>query len=162
MQTDAQCGEAQSDPDGAASKIEGLVPPNHALLEAIYIYPIKSCAPQRAGASLPHRRLVKPPSSVPPEVVENSGLGTNERPVWPLGPSGLAYDREWALVDHRNRALRLKQVRACVWFVRFQFSLVINRVRVIAFVCVCVCVFIKLHITAQSGLVILVILCHSH
>ena len=26
--------------------------------------------------------------------------------------------------------------------------------------CVCVCVFIKLHITAQSGLVILVILCH--
>ena len=27
---------------------------------------------------------------------------------------------------------------------------------------VCVCVFIKLHITAQSGLVILVILCHSH
>ena len=26
-------------------------------------------------------------------------------------------------------------------------------------VCVCVCVFIKLHITAQSGLVILVILC---
>ena len=29
-------------------------------------------------------------------------------------------------------------------------------------VCVCVCVFIKLHITTQSGLVILVILCHSH
>ena len=28
-------------------------------------------------------------------------------------------------------------------------------------VCVCVCVFIKLQITAQSGLVILVILCHS-
>ena len=27
--------------------------------------------------------------------------------------------------------------------------------------CVCVCVFIKLHITAQSGLVILVILCYS-
>ena len=27
---------------------------------------------------------------------------------------------------------------------------------------VCVCVFIKLHITAQSGPVILVILCHSH
>ena len=26
----------------------------------------------------------------------------------------------------------------------------------------CVCVFIKLHITAQSGLVILVIICHSH
>ena len=29
-------------------------------------------------------------------------------------------------------------------------------------VCVCVCVFIKFHITAQSGPVILVILCHSH
>ena len=28
--------------------------------------------------------------------------------------------------------------------------------------CVCVCVLIKLHITAQSGPVILVILCHSH
>ena len=26
----------------------------------------------------------------------------------------------------------------------------------------CVCVFIKLHITTQSGPVILVILCHSH
>ena len=29
-------------------------------------------------------------------------------------------------------------------------------------VCVCVCVFIKLHITAQSDPVIVVILCHSH
>ena len=29
-------------------------------------------------------------------------------------------------------------------------------------VCVCVCVFIKLHITTQSGPVILVILYHSH
>ena len=29
-------------------------------------------------------------------------------------------------------------------------------------VCVCVNVFIKLHITAQSGSVILVIICHSH
>ena len=28
--------------------------------------------------------------------------------------------------------------------------------------CVCVCVFIELHITAQSGPVVLVILCHSH
>ena len=27
---------------------------------------------------------------------------------------------------------------------------------------ICVCVFIQLHITAQSGPVILVILCHSH
>ena len=29
-------------------------------------------------------------------------------------------------------------------------------------VCVSVCVFIKLHITTQSGPVILVIICHSH
>ena len=36
------------------------------------------------------------------------------------------------------------------------------RLRARACVCVCVCVFIKLHITAQSGPVILVILCHSH
>ena len=33
---------------------------------------------------------------------------------------------------------------------------------VCACVCVCVRVFIKLHVTAQSGPVILVILCHSH
>ncbi|CAM9460867.1 unnamed protein product, partial [Ectocarpus sp. 13 AM-2016] len=58
----------------------------HRYLEAIYVYPIKSCAPQRAGA---------PPPTL----------------VWPLGPSGLAYDREWAVVDRRDRALRLKQVR---------------------------------------------------
>ena len=32
----------------------------------------------------------------------------------------------------------------------------------ITILCVCACVFIKLHITAQSGPVILVILCHSH
>ena len=39
------------------------------------------------------------------------------------------------------------------------------RARLCACVCVCVCVLcviIKLHITAQSGPVILVILCHSH
>lgn len=33
------------------------------------------------------------------------------RARWPLGLSGLAYDREWAVVDRRDRALRLKQVR---------------------------------------------------
>ena len=32
----------------------------------------------------------------------------------------------------------------------------------ISFAALCVCVFIKLHITTQSGPVILVILCHSH
>ena len=37
-----------------------------------------------------------------------------------------------------------------------------GRARVLIDVFVCVCVSIKLHITAQSGPVILVILCHSH
>ena len=34
----------------------------------------------------------------------------------------------------------------------------------LSYVCICVCmyVFIKLHLTTQSGPVILVILCHSH
>ena len=38
----------------------------------------------------------------------------------------------------------------------------ITSVYVCVCVCVCVCVFIKLHLTTQSGPVILVILCHSH
>ena len=46
-----------------------------------------------------------------------------------------------------------------------QFRVLFARMFFIVCVCVClclcVCVFIKLHITAQSGLVILVILCHS-
>ena len=73
-------------------------------LEAIYVYPIKSCAPQRAG-------------SAGREVCGGGGQeagergGTAGRASWPLGPSGLAYDREWAVVDHRDRALRLKQVK---------------------------------------------------
>ncbi|CAM9990697.1 unnamed protein product, partial [Choristocarpus tenellus] len=55
-------------------------------LESLYVYPIKSCAPQRVG---------------------------KER-GWPLGSLGLAYDREWAVVDSLNRALRLRQVpRMC-------------------------------------------------
>ena len=37
-----------------------------------------------------------------------------------------------------------------------------NSILVYQVICMCVCVFIKLHITAQSGPVILVILCHSH
>lgn len=38
--------------------------------------------------------------------------GGGERTArWPLGTSGLAYDREWAVVDRFDRALRLKQVR---------------------------------------------------
>ena len=41
------------------------------------------------------------------------------------------------------------------------FSLILKCVCVCVCVCVSVSVFIKLHITAQSGLVILVILCHS-
>ena len=48
------------------------------ILEAIFVYPIKSCA----GFS--------------PE-------------KWPLGPNGLLYDREWALVDEAGAALTQKR-----------------------------------------------------
>lgn len=102
------------------------------LLEAIFIYPIKSCAPQRAGAPPPppsHRGLSSLHSVPPVAGVAGKGcsggggggscsqeVGGRGRPVgrasWPLGPFGLAYDREWAVVDHRDRALRLKQVKA--------------------------------------------------
>ncbi|CAN0106082.1 unnamed protein product, partial [Hapterophycus canaliculatus] len=107
------------------------------VLEAIYVYPIKSCAPQRAGPlsrltpSSPSSRRDSPlPSSLPASgarvTAEGGGGGggggdggtgvggsaAEGRGSWPLGPSGLAYDREWALVDHRDRALRLKQVPA--------------------------------------------------
>ena len=41
-------------------------------------------------------------------------------------------------------------------------TLVCKQTFQLQYVCVCVCVFIKLHITTQSGPVILVILCHSH
>ncbi|CBJ33682.1 conserved unknown protein [Ectocarpus siliculosus] len=113
--------------------------PRH-YLEAIYVYPIKSCAPQRAGAPPP--TLLRPRSSsssarepASPEPGRDSGGssrsrsggvgggsgGSGRRGVdgggvatgrgrWPLGPLGLAYDREWAVVDGRDRALRLKQV----------------------------------------------------
>ncbi|CAM9804083.1 unnamed protein product, partial [Phaeothamnion confervicola] len=48
-------------------------------LEAIYVYPIKSCAAQRAQGQ------------------------------WPVGRVGLLHDREWAIADHTGRALRLKE-----------------------------------------------------
>lgn len=108
-------------------------------LEAIYVYPIKSCAPQRAGAPPPtllRRRSASAAAPVSPEPSRDSGGSRScsgdvgggsggsgrrggdggrvvvaERGRWPLGPSGLAYDREWAVVDRRDRALRLKQVR---------------------------------------------------
>ena len=47
---------------------------------------------------------------------------------------------------------------------RLDFASIImsDRCRASPIMCVCVCVFIKLHITAQSGPVIRVILYHSH
>lgn len=128
---------------------DGKTPRPRCLLEAIYVYPIKSCAPQRAGAPrpspLPWRQGFSslpsspPVAGVPGEDVDKRGSGGGDdggggdggdgdnsgddsqkvrerggevgRASWPLGPSGLAYDREWAVVDHRDRALRLKQVR---------------------------------------------------
>ena len=61
--------------------------------------------------------------------------------------------REYACVFEHNPFQRLEQMKnMCV----------LVCVYVCVCVCVCVCVFIKLHITTQSGPVILVILCHSH
>ena len=59
----------------------------------------------------------------------------------------------------------LSAVRALIFLARrIQpfLSLVDREVEFCVCVYVCVCVFIKLHITTQSGPVILVILCHSH
>ncbi|KAG2491424.1 hypothetical protein HYH03_010212 [Edaphochlamys debaryana] len=46
-------------------------------LAGIWLYPVKSCAPQRVAA-------------------------------WPVGPTGLLADREWALVDDGGKVLTLK------------------------------------------------------
>ncbi|CAN0408469.1 unnamed protein product, partial [Discosporangium mesarthrocarpum] len=64
-------GGAEKEGRGGAGRLGGL-----------YVFPIKSCAPQR--------------------------IGCGKR--WLLGRRGLAYDREWAIVDPLNRSLRLKQV----------------------------------------------------
>ena len=50
----------------------------------------------------------------------------------------------------------------CTFLFNVQVVCVCEYVCVCVYVCECLCVFIKLHITAQSCLVILVILCHSH
>ena len=133
-------------------------PPPRCVLEAIYLYPVKSCAPQRVGAApsppplppppppppVPHRGDCSPSAPSARDASGGGGDGEAEkagraggaggaggesgRASWPLGPSGLAYDREWAIVDHRDRALRLKQARFFGWFL------------VDACFCVCVCV----------------------
>ena len=58
----------------------------------------------------------------------------------------------------------LSAVRALIFLARRiqPFLSLVDREVGFFFLCVCVCVFIKLHITTQSGPVILVILCHSH
>lgn len=111
---------------------QGQVDPKRSgVLEAIYVYPIKSCAPQRVGMRRARLLPFSPPSAMQGEasvcspdvtagedVVEEGecvqGNSKKTGAPWPLGPSGLAYDREWVVVDRRNRALRLKQVRARV------------------------------------------------
>lgn len=153
MQTGPAClpQTPKSDEEPAPSHdAEGVLLPNGAsadeiprpkpTLESIYIYPIKSCAPQRAGAaprsrggcfssapiSLLRGTLNGYPAGSGSENCSGGGRdggdgvggevgseGGGKCAGWPLGSSGLAYDREWAVVDHRDRALRLKQV--CVW-----------------------------------------------
>ena len=48
------------------------------------------------------------------------------------------------------------------FFILFLGEVITDKLDPCVCVCVCVCVFVELHITAQSGPVILVILCHSH
>lgn len=84
------------------------------VLEAIYIYPIKSCAPQRAS-KVPLASCFSVSTGAAAREAIHEKWTTKDgqslgRAGWPIGTSGLAYDREWAVVDHQNRALRLKQV----------------------------------------------------
>ena len=62
----------------------------------------------------------------------------------------------------RMLAMRREEVSVCMCVCMSVRVFVPASVCVCLSVCVCVCVFIKLHITTQSGPVILVILCHSH
>ena len=55
----------------------------------------------------------------------------------------------------------LTQAPIFVWFDGTIIIYVITTLLTM-YVCMYVCIFIKLHITAQSGPVIRVILCHSH
>ena len=66
----------------------------------------------------------------------------------------------WFLLFEKN--LSLYQLIPEVYLYVHIFPFNKNDLRLLQYVCVCVCVFIELHITAQSGPVILVILCHSH
>ena len=70
-----------------------------------------------------------------------------------------------AIEANKAAAARCKEKVAQVEGAMANTALVVNLLMcsfVVYSMCVCVCVFIKLHITTQSGPVILVILCHSH
>ena len=57
-------------------------------------------------------------------------------------------------------ATRMEEIKYSIAVATNSCSIIF--VTIVSCVRVCVCVFIKLHITTQSGPVILVILCHSH
>ncbi|EFJ48731.1 hypothetical protein VOLCADRAFT_40621, partial [Volvox carteri f. nagariensis] len=97
---------------GAVSTFEDV----HAVLQLIrrYFYPCVDqtarggctgrpplAAVATAAAAAPHlsRILFYPVKSCAPQVVQ----------AWPIGPTGLLYDREWALVDDGGKVLTLKQ-----------------------------------------------------
>ena len=68
--------------------------------------------------------------------------------------------RNPALSSSSFYATRIDPVRVCVCiFIKLHIT---TQSGPVILVIVCVCVFIELHITAQSGPVILVILCHPH
>ena len=72
----------------------------------------------------------------------------------------LRVERTYTL-KHWRVHLSMCDFFAMILFCSFVFFVVVVCMCVCVGVVVCVCVFIKLHIIARSGPVILVILCHS-
>ena len=77
-------------------------------------------------------------------------------------PSGLIANGFSQVLEERRNEKHAKRRAAAVQLQRQVRFFRLYRVSSDRLYMVCVCVFIKLHITAQSGPVILVLLCHSH
>ena len=63
----------------------------------------------------------------------------------------------------RQRGMYVPGMHVCMYvFIKLHITTQSGPVILVCMYVLYVCIFIKLHITAQSGLVILVILCHLH